>query len=131
MCLSLSAAVEFIGRHCESVLAGLKKAATTANFGLEETLSQAAEGFATIAQLRLVPTLLDKSLYLPTPLTVVCVQSLSLSLALSLSPSLSLPLSLSLSLSLSLCVCKQTPSPEHAPTEMSPFILPNHPTFIR
>ena len=53
------AAVEYIGRHSESVLACLEKAAMNARqnnnhgaSGLEDTLGQAAEGYATMAQLR-------------------------------------------------------------------------------
>eukprot|EP01043_Picozoa_sp_COSAG02_P021847 COSAG02_NODE_1120_length_14453_cov_511.865055_10_plen_196_part_00 len=46
------AAVEYIGRHCELILTNLTKPAASANFGLEETINQAAEGYATMAQLR-------------------------------------------------------------------------------
>jgi hypothetical protein len=48
------AAVEYIGRQSKLILTNLKKAAAAANFGLEETISKAAEGYATMAQLRQV-----------------------------------------------------------------------------
>jgi hypothetical protein len=60
------AAVEYIGRHWESVLAGLETAAETARRtgggggggfgggGLDQTVGQAAEGYATVSQLRRV-----------------------------------------------------------------------------
>ena len=46
------AAVEYIGRQCKSILTNLEKAAAAANFGLEKTISKAAEGYATMTQLR-------------------------------------------------------------------------------
>lgn len=53
------AAVEYIGRHCKSVLMSLEKKTMTARhnshataFGMHEAIGQSAEGYTTMAQLR-------------------------------------------------------------------------------